>query len=175
MSSPRPSCSTTSGTPSEETAPNAVEVYIGYLRRKLGRDVLETVRGAGYRLASIASLDEVVAAPVAAGPADADRGHGTVRRAGLVGGLALVAALGFVLQRSVDAEAERTARDVAALVELRERCRSRCRWPGAHLVQVVDSQDRVRSASIDADRLVPMLHPDELAAGAGRGAALRGR
>lgn len=36
----------------EETAPNAVEVYIGYLRRKLGRDVLETVRGAGYRLVS---------------------------------------------------------------------------------------------------------------------------
>jgi DNA-binding response OmpR family regulator len=35
---------------SEETAPNAVEVYVGYLRRKLGRDVLETVRGAGYRL-----------------------------------------------------------------------------------------------------------------------------
>jgi DNA-binding response OmpR family regulator len=34
----------------EQTAPNAVEVYIGYLRRKLGRDLLETVRGAGYRL-----------------------------------------------------------------------------------------------------------------------------
>jgi two-component system OmpR family response regulator len=34
----------------EETAPNAVEVYIGYLRRKLGRQVVETVRGAGYRL-----------------------------------------------------------------------------------------------------------------------------
>ncbi|MBT8225878.1 MAG: response regulator transcription factor [Dactylosporangium sp.] len=33
-----------------DTAPNAVEVYIGYLRRKLGRDLLETVRGAGYRL-----------------------------------------------------------------------------------------------------------------------------
>jgi two-component system, OmpR family, response regulator len=33
-----------------ETAPNVVEVYIGYLRRKLGRDRLETVRGAGYRL-----------------------------------------------------------------------------------------------------------------------------
>jgi DNA-binding response OmpR family regulator len=40
---------------SEETAQNAVEVYIGYLRRKLGRDVLETVRGAGYRLVSGAS------------------------------------------------------------------------------------------------------------------------
>jgi DNA-binding response OmpR family regulator len=33
-----------------QTAPNAVEVYVGYLRRKLGRDCLETVRGAGYRM-----------------------------------------------------------------------------------------------------------------------------
>ena len=33
-----------------DTAPNAVEVYVGYLRRKLGRDLLETVRGAGYRV-----------------------------------------------------------------------------------------------------------------------------
>jgi two-component system OmpR family response regulator len=30
--------------------PNAVEVYVGYLRRKLGRQVVETVRGVGYRL-----------------------------------------------------------------------------------------------------------------------------
>jgi DNA-binding response OmpR family regulator len=30
--------------------PNLVEVYIGYLRRKLGSDAIETVRGAGYRL-----------------------------------------------------------------------------------------------------------------------------
>jgi DNA-binding response OmpR family regulator len=35
-----------------ETAPNAVEVYIGYLRRKLGADRLVTVRGAGYLLRS---------------------------------------------------------------------------------------------------------------------------
>ncbi|MDT5034943.1 MAG: two-component system, OmpR family, response regulator [Micromonosporaceae bacterium] len=33
-----------------DTAPNVVEVYIGYLRRKVGRDVVATVRGAGYRL-----------------------------------------------------------------------------------------------------------------------------
>jgi two-component system, OmpR family, response regulator len=33
-----------------DTAPNAVEVYIGYLRRKLGTRRLETVRGAGYKL-----------------------------------------------------------------------------------------------------------------------------
>jgi len=30
--------------------PNAVEVYVGYLRRKLGAGQVETVRGAGYRL-----------------------------------------------------------------------------------------------------------------------------
>ncbi|MFC3993652.1 response regulator transcription factor [Actinoplanes siamensis] len=36
-----------------DTAPNAVEVYIGYLRRKIGRDRLETVRGAGYRLVAV--------------------------------------------------------------------------------------------------------------------------
>ena len=29
---------------------NIVDVYIGYLRKKLGNDVIETVRGAGYRL-----------------------------------------------------------------------------------------------------------------------------
>src|SRR5450631_2125136 len=32
------------------TDPNAVEVYAGYLRRKLGRDVLQTVRGVGFQL-----------------------------------------------------------------------------------------------------------------------------
>jgi len=31
---------------------NAVEVYVGYLRRKLGRDLICTVRGAGYRIAT---------------------------------------------------------------------------------------------------------------------------
>jgi DNA-binding response OmpR family regulator len=31
---------------------NVVEVYIGYLRRKLGTDAIETVRGMGYRLRS---------------------------------------------------------------------------------------------------------------------------
>jgi DNA-binding response OmpR family regulator len=40
----------------EDIDPNTVEVYIGYLRRKVdapfGRRSLETVRGAGYRLAA---------------------------------------------------------------------------------------------------------------------------
>ena len=34
----------------EDAHPNVVEVYIGYLRRKLGRPLVDTVRGAGYRL-----------------------------------------------------------------------------------------------------------------------------
>lgn len=29
---------------------NVVDVYVGYLRRKLGNEIVETVRGAGYRL-----------------------------------------------------------------------------------------------------------------------------
>ncbi len=42
--------------PDEDTDVNAVEVYIGYLRRKIdapfGRATIETVRGRGYRLAT---------------------------------------------------------------------------------------------------------------------------
>jgi len=42
--------------PDEDTDANAVEVYIGYLRRKIdapfGRATIQTVRGRGYRLAS---------------------------------------------------------------------------------------------------------------------------
>jgi two-component system, OmpR family, response regulator len=35
---------------SYENRSNVIEVYVGYLRDKLGRDVIETVRGVGYRL-----------------------------------------------------------------------------------------------------------------------------
>ncbi|KUL21668.1 two-component system response regulator [Actinoplanes awajinensis subsp. mycoplanecinus] len=54
-----------------DTAPNAVEVYIGYLRRKIGRDRLETVRGAGYRLVAAHARAGENAAPAGenAGPA----------------------------------------------------------------------------------------------------------
>ena len=34
----------------DDAGANIVEVYIGYLRRKLGRERIETVRGVGYRL-----------------------------------------------------------------------------------------------------------------------------
>ena len=35
-----------------EGDPNVVEVYVGYLRRKLGREAVATVRGLGYRMAA---------------------------------------------------------------------------------------------------------------------------
>jgi two-component system, OmpR family, response regulator len=35
-----------------ENRSNVIEVYVGYLRDKLGREAIETVRGAGYRLAA---------------------------------------------------------------------------------------------------------------------------
>lgn len=35
---------------SYENRSNVIEVYVAYLRDKLGRDAIETVRGAGYRL-----------------------------------------------------------------------------------------------------------------------------
>jgi two-component system OmpR family response regulator len=35
---------------SYENRSNVIEVYVGYLRDKLDRDLIETVRGAGYRL-----------------------------------------------------------------------------------------------------------------------------
>jgi len=84
-----------------------------------------------------------------------------------VGGLALLAALGIVLQRSVDAEALHAARDVAALVDAGQLPRP-VAVAGAERVQVVDAAGRVRSASIDADGLVPMVGPadrDRLRAG----------
>ena len=33
-----------------EGGSNIVDVYVGYLRRKLGNDLITTVRGVGYRL-----------------------------------------------------------------------------------------------------------------------------
>ena len=38
--------------PDAGTDQNAVEVYAGYLRRKVGRTVLQTVRGSGYRFSA---------------------------------------------------------------------------------------------------------------------------
>lgn len=87
--------------------------------------------------------------------------------AGLAVGLAvglvvLVGVLGYALQRTVDGEALKTADAVAALVG-EDALPDPLPVAGTEVrVQVVDAQRRVRAASIDADRLVPMLYPPEL-------------
>jgi signal transduction histidine kinase len=80
----------------------------------------------------------------------------------IAGGIALVATLGFVLQRSVDDEALAIGRQVADLVDAGSLPQP-LPVTGAEQVQVVDAQGRVRSASVDADPLVPILPADELA------------
>jgi signal transduction histidine kinase len=79
-----------------------------------------------------------------------------------LGGIVLIAALEYALQRGVDSDALSTARGVADLVNIRALPQP-VPVSGGQIVQVVDAQHRVRSASIGADRLVPLLRPDELA------------
>ncbi|WP_091672261.1 sensor histidine kinase [Micromonospora auratinigra] len=82
-----------------------------------------------------------------------------------LGGVLLLGALGWTLQRSVDAEAFRTA-DAVALLAASDALPDPLPVAGGQLrVQVVDAQGRIRAASIDADRLVPMLRPDQLRGG----------
>src|SRR6266508_4217552 len=78
-------------------------------------------------------------------------------------GLVLMAAFGFAMQRAIDTEARSTANEVAALVDA-DALPEPVPVAGGQLVQVVDAQGRVRAASLDADRLVPLLHKDELPA-----------
>ncbi len=79
-----------------------------------------------------------------------------------LGGLALLSVLGHVLQRSVDAEAFQTA-DAVALLAAEDALPDPLPVAAGQVrVQVVDGQGRVRAASIDADRLVPMLPVDRI-------------
>jgi signal transduction histidine kinase len=79
-----------------------------------------------------------------------------------VGGAALVAVLNYALLRSVNAEALDTARGVAKLIDQRSLAQPIQVNP-AMQVQVIDTDNRVYAVSAGADRLIPMLHPDELA------------
>ena len=82
-----------------------------------------------------------------------------------LGGTLLLGALGWTLQRTVDAEASRTA-DAVALLAASNALPDPLPVAGGQLrVQVVDAAGRVRAASIDADRLVPMLNAEQLRAG----------
>ncbi|MEU4561139.1 ATP-binding protein [Actinoplanes sp. NPDC023936] len=78
-----------------------------------------------------------------------------------VGGALLVAALGFAQNRAVHIETLETARGVKRLVDQGSLTNPIPVTPGVQ-VQVIDDDGRVRSVSATADRLVPILYPDEL-------------
>jgi signal transduction histidine kinase len=90
------------------------------------------------------------------------------------GGVLLVGVLNFALLRAVNSEALDTAKAVANLVDQDSLSDPIPVSPGMQ-VQVVDAQDRVRAVSAGADRLVPILYPDELRGLAtGRGLVIPG-
>lgn len=78
-----------------------------------------------------------------------------------VGAAAMVLALSFALQRTVDEEALGTAREVAVLVDA-SALPDPVPVAGTQIVQVIDGEHRVRGASRTGDRLVPMLHEADL-------------
>jgi signal transduction histidine kinase len=77
------------------------------------------------------------------------------------GGVLLVGALNYALLRAVNAETLDTAQGVAKLIEQRS-LSDPIPVNASMQVQVVDTRGRVVAISAGADRLVPMLRPDEL-------------
>lgn len=78
-----------------------------------------------------------------------------------IGSVALYTVLTLVSFRNLDDSGAATAADVAALVE-QGRLPDPIPVTGNQIVQVVDSRDRVVSASVNADRLTALLLPREL-------------
>jgi signal transduction histidine kinase len=89
----------------------------------------------------------------------------------VMGGLAFFGALTYSVNRTMDNEALASAQEVAALVN-ENRLPSPIPVSGAHVVQVVDAQQRVTGGSVTADRLTPLLRPNELATALGGEAVL---
>ena len=77
------------------------------------------------------------------------------------GGVLLVGALNFALLRGVNTEADQTADSIVALISQKQ-LPDPIPVNAAMQAQVIDADGRVLSISASADRLVPMLHADEL-------------
>jgi signal transduction histidine kinase len=80
----------------------------------------------------------------------------------IMGGLAFFGALTYTVDRTLDNEALASAREVATMVN-ENRLPSPVPVSGAQVVQVVDDQQRVIGGSVTADRLTPLLRPNQLA------------
>ncbi|MET0863320.1 MAG: two-component sensor histidine kinase, partial [Nakamurella sp.] len=81
----------------------------------------------------------------------------------IIGGVVLTEVLRIGLERAADEAIERTAQEVAQLIDS-ERLPDPVLAGGTTLVQVLDAQGRVLAASAGADRLVAALGPDQLRA-----------
>jgi len=81
----------------------------------------------------------------------------------IVGGVVLTVVLRIGLERAADDAIQRTAQEVADLIES-DRLPNPIPAGGTTLVQVLDQQGRVLAASLGADRLVAALGPDQLQA-----------
>jgi signal transduction histidine kinase len=77
------------------------------------------------------------------------------------GGVVLVATMNYALLRTANEEALDTAKAVAELVDEDTLSDPLPAAPGVR-VQVVNAQDKVLAVSAGADRLVPILYPDEM-------------
>ena len=80
-----------------------------------------------------------------------------------IGSIALYGVLTLVSFRSLDNAGDATAAEVADLVD-RHRLPDPVPVTGSQIVQVVDSRDRVVTASVNGDRLTAILLPREVAA-----------
>ena len=80
----------------------------------------------------------------------------------IMGGLAFFGALTYSLNHTLDNEALASAQEAAEMVN-ENRLPSPVPVPGAQVVQVVDARQRVIGGSVTADRLTPLLRPNELA------------
>ncbi len=79
----------------------------------------------------------------------------------IIAGFAFYATLTFTIDRTLDNEATASADEVASMIN-DDRLPSPVPVSGAQVVQVVDAQQRVIGGSVTADRLTPLLRPDEL-------------
>jgi signal transduction histidine kinase len=80
----------------------------------------------------------------------------------IMGGLAFFGALTYSVNRTLDNEALASGQEVAAMFN-ENRLPSPIPVSGAQVLQVVDAQQRVIGGSVTADRLTPLLRPNELA------------
>ena len=78
------------------------------------------------------------------------------------GGIALVGALNLAIQRSIADEAKQTGLQIAQLIN-DHALSDPAPVAGGQFVQIIDSRHRVLVASVNADRLVPLLRESEMA------------